>query len=91
MKRLLLLCLALSLGLASTGCSLLRRNSKHKKPKESSAIAASTEADFKQRWVDRRTTELKATGLTPEAAQTQAEQEFNLHFSYTSAAAAARK
>lgn len=86
MKRLLPLCLTLSLGLALTGCSLLRRNPNHKKTKENSAIAATTEADFKQRWIGRRSAELKATGLTPEAAQAQAEQEFNLHYSFTSAA-----
>lgn len=86
MKRPLLLCLALSLGLVSTGCSLLHRHPSPKKPKENSAIAATTEADFKQRWMDRRVAELKATGLTSDVAQTQAEQEFNLHYSYTSAA-----
>jgi hypothetical protein len=86
MKRSLLFCLALSLGLASTGCSMLRRNPNHKKPKENSAIAATTEAGFKQRWMEKRTAELKATGLTPEAAQAQAEQEFSVHYSYTSAA-----
>jgi 1,2-phenylacetyl-CoA epoxidase catalytic subunit len=85
MKRFLPLCLALSLGLASTGCSLLHR-SPNRKPKESSAIAATTEAGFKQRWMEKRTAELKATGLTPEAAQAQAEQEFSVHYSYTSAA-----
>jgi hypothetical protein len=85
MKRLPLLCLVLSLGLASTGCSLLHRNS-NRKPKESSEVAASTEAGFKQRWLEKRTGEIKGTGLTPEAAQAQAEQEFNLHYSYTSAA-----
>ena len=86
MKRPLLLCLALSLGLVSTGCSLLHRSKSPKKPKESSAIAATTEANFKQRWMDKRVAELKATGITADAAQAQAEQEFNLHFAYTSAA-----
>ncbi len=83
MKRSLLLCLSL-LGLtALTGCFFSKKTLK---PKENTAIAAEMEADFRQRWVDKRTTELAAQGLKPDAAHAQATDEFKARYSYTTAA-----
>lgn len=83
MKRLLPICLTLSCASLFTGCLFFRKSAK---PKEDPAIAANVEATFKQRWVDKRTGELKAAGLAPAAAQAQAEAEFSERYNFTSAA-----
>jgi hypothetical protein len=83
MKRLHLICLILTGAVAFTGCLFSRKNAP---PKENPAIASEVEANFKQRWMDKRTVELKATGMTAAAAQAQAEEEFSVRYSYTSAA-----
>ncbi|MBS0630794.1 MAG: hypothetical protein JSS11_02690 [Verrucomicrobia bacterium] len=85
MKRSLTLSVAVLLAAFSTsGCHFFSK--KEKKPKENPAIATDTEVAFKLRWVDRRVAELTATGLSADAARTQAEAEFREHYSYTHAA-----
>ena len=63
----------------STGCNLFRKN---KKPKENPNIAAQVEADFRERWVDRRVEELGGTGIDSAAARTQALSEFQERYPY---------
>lgn len=63
----------------STGCNLFRKN---KKPKENPNIAAQVEADFRERWVDRRVEELGATGVDAATARTQALNEFQERYPY---------
>jgi hypothetical protein len=53
-----------------------------KEPKENPAIAASVEAEFKQRWVTHRISELTATGVDAATAQQQAENEFRDRYVY---------
>lgn len=81
-QRLLLSCLLLTVAL-SAGCLFSKKSAT---PKESSAIASDTDENFKQRWVDRRTTELVARGTVAEAARTQAIAEFRAQYGFTSAA-----
>ncbi len=83
MKRLPLICLTLFTAIVFSGCLFSRKSSK---PKENPDIAASVEATFKQRWVEKRSAELKATGLAPEAALAQAGEEFRTRYGYTGAA-----
>lgn len=73
--RLLTVCLST---LLLTGCGLTAR--KNDKPKESSAIAADTEATFRQRWMEKRTSELAAQGVEAGAARAQAANEFQAKF-----------
>lgn len=80
-KALLLALCAASLAF-STGCLFSK---KAKRPKESSAISAEVEENFRRRWVDRRAGELTAQGKTPADAQGQAEAEFRDRYSYTRA------
>ncbi len=83
MNRFLLICLS-CLGLAvSSGCMFSKKTAK---PKENPAIAAEMEADFMQRWVEKRSAELAAQGLKPDAAHAQAVAEFKVQYSYTTAA-----
>ena len=63
----------------STGCNLFRKN---KKPKENPNIAAQVEADFRERWVDRRVEELGATGGDAATAHAQALNEFQERYPY---------
>lgn len=63
----------------STGCNLFRKN---KKPKENPNIAAQVEADFRERWVDRRVEELGATGVEAATAHAQALNEFQERYPY---------
>ncbi|HWA08684.1 MAG TPA: hypothetical protein VG838_04370 [Opitutaceae bacterium] len=84
MKRLLPSFLVLLGVLVLPGCLFSRKSGR---PKEKDPeVAASTEALFKQRWLEKRVTELKAAGATPDAAQSQAEEEFRARYSFTSAA-----
>lgn len=66
-----------------TGCSLFKKS---QKPKENPAIAADTDENFRQRFVDKRTAELMAQGAAAEAARAQASEEFKVRYGYTSAA-----
>jgi hypothetical protein len=83
MNRFPLICISLLSLTMVTGCFFAKKDAK---PKENPAIAAETDADFRQRWVDKRTTELVAEGLTPIAARAQAVDEFKVRYSYTAAA-----
>jgi hypothetical protein len=84
MKRLApIACLALLL--AGTGCHLFSKK-EPATPKEKPDIASQVEADFMQRWIDKRTGELVASGSTPAAAHDRAVAEFRTQYSYTEAA-----
>jgi len=78
-KRLIPSCLAAVVAL-SAGCM------HSKKPKENTSITGETEDTLKQRWIDKRTTELVAQGVTAEAARAQATTEFKAKYSFTGAA-----
>lgn len=76
--RILIVSLALVLGFGTTAC----RSSK-KKDKFANKPAAEMEANFKQRWVDKRTTDLVTKGVPAADARTQASEEFDKQFPYT--------
>ena len=63
----------------STGCNLFRKN---KKPKENPNIAAQVEADFRERWVDRRVEEVGATGVDAATARAQSLNELLVGYAY---------
>jgi hypothetical protein len=63
----------------STGCVFSKKNSR---PKESSAISSEVEATFRQRWLEKRVTELTAQGVAADQARPQAEQEFRDRFGF---------
>jgi 1,2-phenylacetyl-CoA epoxidase catalytic subunit len=65
---------------SAAGCHLFSKKSKE--PKENPDIASGVEADFRQRWVDRRVAELTATGVEASTARKQAETEFREHYVY---------
>lgn len=67
----------------STGCSHFKKS---QKPKENPAIAADTDENFRQRFVDKRAAELVTQGVAADAAKTQATEEFKARYGYTSAA-----
>jgi hypothetical protein len=66
-----------------TSCSHFKKS---QKPKENPAIAADTDENFRQRFVDKRAAELVAQGVSADAARTQAAEEFKARYGYTSAA-----
>jgi hypothetical protein len=63
----------------STGCLFSKKTNR---PKESSEISSEVEATFRQRWVDKRVTELTAQGTAAPAARTQADQEFSERYGF---------
>lgn len=69
--------------LSTTGCGLFSKKSG--RPKESSAIASEVEETFRKRWVDKRVSELTATGVAAEAARTQADAEFREKYGFSDA------
>lgn len=69
--------------LLSSGCLFSKKT---KKPKENTAIAADTDENFRQRFLDRRVADLTATGMSADAARAQAAEEFKTRYGYTSAA-----
>ena len=73
-------CLLLVLG---SGCFHSKKNAT---PKENPAIASETEADFKQRFMEKRMAELVAQGVAPDAARVRANEEFRSKYSATTAA-----
>jgi hypothetical protein len=73
-------CLALAL---SSGCLHGKKNAK---PKESTEIASEVEAGFKQRFMEKRVTELTAQGVAAEAARVRANDEFRAKYGATTAA-----
>jgi hypothetical protein len=91
MKRLFPIA-ATSLALLCGGCALwpFSKKSADKdappKPKQSSRVSTDVELGFRQRWVDKRTADLVAQGMVPDAAHAQALAEFRVKFSYTHAA-----
>jgi hypothetical protein len=90
MKRLLPLTLA-SLLFLCAGCALWPFGHKpaqtsQVKVKQSSKVSTEVELEFRQRWTDKRTSDLVAQGMTPEAAKAQALEEFRVKYAYTHAA-----
>lgn len=73
LKPTLLPVLAMIVLTSANGCALFKKS---KKPKENPAIAAETEADLRQRWIERRTAELVAQGTAAETARETAAKEF---------------
>jgi hypothetical protein len=87
MKRLLPATLAAMVLLAGSGCHYFPHfKRKPKVPKQDRAISASLEKEFAQRWIDKRTAELVASGQAPDAAKVQAANEFRQKFNFTKAA-----
>ena len=82
MKR-ALPCSLVLISICFTGCLGIGGKSK---PKESNAIAAGVEEDFKQRWIEKRGAEIMAKGVSPDIARAQAIEEFRLNYGYTKAA-----
>lgn len=82
MTRRLFSTLLIAVALLGTGCSMFSKSSS--KPKQ--GLASETEADFRVRWVDKRTAELVAAGQAADAARTQATAEFKERYGYTGAA-----
>jgi len=80
LKRLAPLPCALLL-LITSGC-LFHRKSAAKEPKPSPYISTEVETQFEQRWEEKRTGDLVAAGVSPDAAKAQAEAEFKQKFAY---------
>lgn len=76
-KRALLVLLAATM--LFSGCLFSR---KHRKQKETGAIATDVEQEFKQRWMAKRLADLAAQGVTGSAAQEQANREFQEKFAF---------
>ena len=89
LPRLLLACSALAL---AAGCSHLpfigKKTSYDDTPKSqrSKTLATDTEKEFKQRWTDKRVSELVGQGMSPDSAKAQAAAEFRQKYSVTNAA-----
>jgi hypothetical protein len=82
MKRFLPAVLAALVLSAASGCHYWPHfKRKPKIPKEDQAIAAPVEREFQKRWIDKRTSDLVATGKTLDDAHTQAVAEFQQQFS----------
>jgi hypothetical protein len=88
MKRLFLVIFATAL-LVNSGCHIFGKK-KPKPPAESKTAAADVEKEFMQRWIDKRSSDLAAQGLAPDAAKAQATAEFKEKFNYTDAARQAK-
>ncbi len=73
---LLLLVLALA---GSGGCVFSKKAAK---PKENSAISSEVETEFRQRWMDKRVSDLVAQGTPAPTAREQAAAEFKEKYSY---------
>ena len=82
-KRLFLSALLVVSAALAGGCSMFKKSSA---PKENPSIAGQTEDSLKQRWIERRASELVAQGVAAEAARTQAAEEFRTKYAYTGAA-----
>jgi hypothetical protein len=81
MIRRLLLPLLATAAVLSAGCSMFKKSAD--KPKY--GLAGEVEADFKLRWVDKRTAELVAQGQAADAARTQANAEFKERYGFVGA------
>ena len=87
MKRLSPLALTLAAALCAGGCSHVPFFGRKKpdaplKEKSNPHVATEMERQFAQRWLDKRTGDLVASGLSPEAARAQANQEYQQKFNY---------
>jgi hypothetical protein len=82
MKRLVPLALAAAL-LANSGCHIFSKKKNPVAPKESKNLATDTEKDFMVRWIDKRTSDLVAKGMSPDTAHAQAVADYKTAFSYT--------
>ncbi len=82
--RLTFLVFALTGLCLTAGCLSSRKNAK---PKETTAIAAELEESFRQRWVEKRASELIARGLAADLARTQAFEEFKTKYNFPSSPA----
>ena len=82
MTRRLLLTLFVIAAALSAGCIHLKKTP----PKPSDSLTGEVEADFKVRWVDKRSAELVAQGQTADAARAQATTEFKERYGFTGAA-----
>jgi hypothetical protein len=78
MTKPLLLCVLAAAVALSSGCGMFS----HKRPKESSAIAADTEESLHKRYVEKRVAELTAQGKTPDVARSDAEAEFRERYAF---------
>lgn len=75
--RLLLSFLLVALTLASTSCRSA------KQPKEPALTASEMEASFRQRWIEKRVSELAPAGQNQAAARAQAEKEFSERYDFS--------
>jgi hypothetical protein len=82
MKRLVPLALAAAL-FAGSGCHIFSTKRNPVAPKESKTLATDVEKDFMQRWIEKRSSELVAKGMGPDAAHEQAVAEYKTTYSYT--------
>jgi hypothetical protein len=57
-----------------------------KKPKVDQHISVQVEETFKQRWIERRGSELMKQGVAPDTARSQAIEEFRQKYEFTTAA-----
>jgi hypothetical protein len=89
MKRLFPVIIA-SFACLGAGCALWPFSNKKPRPKpdpqQSPLVSTQAELEFRQRWVDKRSDDLVAQGMLPDAAHAQALAEFRVKFSYTHAA-----
>jgi len=74
--------LVISAAALSSGCF----SSSKKKRGEDKSIPLAVEQSLKDRWMEKRSAELAQQGLSPYAAQRQAESEFSKKYSYTQVA-----
>jgi hypothetical protein len=76
-----LLALFAALAVFTAGCSHFKKS-----PPVDNSLARQTDAEFKTRWLEKRTGELVAQGQKADAARAQAEAEFKERFAFTNAA-----
>ena len=89
MKRIATLALAATV-LATSGCHMFSKKKNPSAPKESKTMATDVEKEFMARWIDKRTSDLTAQGLSADAAHAQAVAEFKVQYNYTDAAGRAK-
>jgi len=80
-SRFLILSFAALIAVGGVGC----RSKTSKAAKDLNVPATEMEANFRQRWVDKRSAELVASGVVAEAARQQADKEFFETFTYVRA------
>jgi hypothetical protein len=72
------------------GCALSPFSNKKPKPKrdpkQGPHVSLDVELEFRQRWVDKRASDLIAQGMLPDSARDQALAEFKVKYAYTKAA-----